>query len=585
MALELLNSTQVCSWAPPLPQRAFQITSIGVTTDNMLFAGYGTDGKRYNYAVINTTQWGTAEGFHQPPMAPGEQFQLWSVNPSGFTTWPAPPAFGTGSAIPTNSSASSTWAYAVELFNAYGLTQNREGEGKTVPLIMADSTMQSVVAVQQISNDSWYVYFSPGTNSTVPANANGIGLVTVPRLYDPKWLGEIGHVSQVDYTYSIPGGPDQFVCTLAVEPNYRTEALNPGRIITCHRGAACVWEGQLIEPQANATGWQLQANGVGNYGTNFGAWWQNNAGNTKTSNGWFADGPIDFAIARGLRWTNYGIGSPAGIYLGPVQDPGSLTITDFLNLLCTGGGLTWELTQPAGSATMPPAPWVINVYPLPTDVSGNPLVNGSATIPAAFAAKWHRTDTRVAGTRNPPDLYLVNTSPVTRTINDDINTVIVYYEITADNTATSSATATAATYGTTFATNPGSVAAHGRLEYYVDVSNAGAMTKAAAAAIGQNILNQYIRANFANSFTVQPGQLLNVGGVPVDLGCNWNGAMVTVQVVNEAYGGEVAQAPITFLIGEYEYTDATQTALVTPYQNARTDISSVIAQLYPGKFA
>jgi hypothetical protein len=590
MALELLNATQVCSWAPPLPQRAFEITSIGVSSDSGLFAGYNTSGRRYNYAVINTTQWGTAEGFTTPPMTPGEQFQLWSVNPSGFTTWPAPPAFGTGSAIPTNSSASSTWSYAPELFNVYGLTQNREGEGANTPLVMADSTMQLVIAVQQISNDSWYVYFSPGTNSTVPANSQSIGLVTVPRLMSPKWLGEIGHVSQIDYTYAMPGGPDQFTCALAVEPNYRTDALNPGRILTCHRGAACVWEGQLIEPQASATGWILQANGVGTLGTNFGAWWQNNAGNTKTSSGWFADGPIDFAIARGLRWTNYGIGSPAGIYLGPVQDPGSLTVTDFLNLLCTGGALTWELVQPAGSATMPPAPWVIKVYPLPTDISGNPLVAGVTATTATGAAtaangKWVRTDTIVSSTRRPPDLYLVNTSPVSRTINNDINTVIVYYEITADSTATSSATATAATYGTTFASIPGSVAAHGRLEYYVDVSNSGAMTKAAAAAIGQNILDQYIRANFAGTFTVQPGQLLNVGGVPVDLGCNWNGAMCTVQVVNEAYGGEVGQAPITFLIGEYEFNDDSQTALITPYQNARTDMSSVVAQLYPGQFS
>jgi hypothetical protein len=291
-----------------------------------------------------------------------------------------------------------------------------------------------------------------------------------------------------------------------------------------------------------------------------------------------------------MRWTNYGIGSPAGIYLGPVQDPGSLTVTDFLNLLCTGGALTWELVQPAGSCTMPPAPWQIVVYPMPTDVSGNPLVAGAAsTTPtgasAAANGKWVRTDTIVSSVRRPPDLYIINTSPVSRTINDDINTVIVYYEITADTTATSSHTATAATYGTTYATIPASVQAHGRLEYYLDVSNAGAMTKAAAAAIGQNVLNKYIRANFTSAFVIAPGQLLNVGGAPVDLGCNWNGAMCTVQVVNEAYGGEVAMAPITFQVGEYEFDDETQTATITPYQNARTDMSSVVAQLYPGNFA
>lgn len=586
MALELLNATQICSWAPPLPQRAFQIISVGVTSDNMLFAGYQTDGKRYNYVVINTSQWATAEGQHIPPMTPGEQFQIWQPSAGGWTN---PPSFGSGTTAP--------WTYAPELYNAYTLTENREAGGGSAVYKIADATLQTVVGVQQQANNSWFVYFAPGTNSTIPAITSSIGIITVPKPMHPKWLGSIGHVSTINYSYALPGGPDQLTCSLLVEPNYRTDATNPGRIFTAHRGGSCIWEGVLTEPQAAPNGWTLTANGVGTLGTNFGAWWQAGAGPVKSSSGWTSDAPIDFAISRGLRWTNYGIGSPAGIYLGPVQDPGSLTITDFLNLLCTGGALTWELVQPSGASSMPPAPWTIRVYPMPTDVSGNPLVTGVAqkgvasanstyVYTGAWAAgKWKRVDTLPTSPRVKPDLYLVNTNPVSRTINADYNTVIVYYEKTADSTATSTATATAATFATTFATIPGSVAIHGRLEYFLDVSNAGAMTGAAAAAIGQNVLNKYIRANFAGSFNVQPGQLLNLGGVPVDIGCNWNGSMVTVQVVNEAYGGEVGQAPITFLIGEYEFDDDTQTAVITPYQNARTDISSVVAQLYPGKFA
>jgi hypothetical protein len=480
------------------------------------------------------------------------------------------------------------WSYAPELFDCFHLTSAREANsGLPAPLVAADMTMQTVVAVQQQSNNSWYVYFAPGTNSTVPSIST-IGMVTVPRPMNPIWLGSIGHVNQINYTYALPGGPDQLTCNLQVEPNYRTTALNPGRIITAHRGGSCIWEGQLTEPVVASTGWTLTCNGVGTYGSNFGAWWQNEAGPVKNSSGWTSDGPIDFAIARGLRWQNLGVGSPSGIYLGPVQDPGSLTITDFLNLLCTGGALTWELVQPGGCGNMPPSPWVLKVYSMPTDVSGNPLVAGPATtnvVTTTVKGKAVRTDTLVQGARVPPDLYLINTNPVSRTITADYNTVIVYYESAAASTASSTTTATSNSYSTTFASIPGSVEAHGRLEYYLDVTNAGAMTRAQAAAIGQNVLNKYIRANFSNAFTVQPGQLTNIGGVPVDIGCNWNGAMVTVQVVNEAYGGEVAMAPITFLVGEYEFDDDTQTALITPYQNARTDISSIIAQLYPGKFS
>lgn len=588
MALELFSATQICSWAPPLPQRAFQIISIGVTSDSMLFAGYQTDGKRYNYAVVNTQQWATAEGQHIPPMQPGEQFQIWQQG-TEFIGWPNPPAFGTGNAIAQDTSAFTTWPYAPELYNVYGLTQNREqigsSAGSAAAAVIADSTLQTVVGVQQQANHSWFVYFSPGTNSSVPAAGNQLGIITVPKPLNPVWLGTVGHVGELNYTYALPGGPDQLTCTLMIEPDYRTNATNPGRLITAHRGGSCIWEGILTEPQAASGGWTLTANGVGTFGTNFAAWYENTVGPTKTISGWNPDAPLDFAIARGLRWANYGVGTPAGIYLGPVQDPGSLTVTDFLNLLCTGGALTWELVQPAGASSFPPAPWTVKVYPIPTAISGNPLVAGPATQTPPLTGKFKRTDTLVASPRIPPDLYLINTNPVSRTITSDYNTVVVYYEKTADVTATTGVKASSATFATTFATIPGSVAIHTRLEYFLDVSNAGAMTGAAAAAIGQNVLNKYIRANFATAFAVQPGQLVNVGGVPVDLGCNWNGSTVTVQVVNEAYGGEVGQAPITFLIGEYEFDDNTQTATITPYQNARTDISSVVAQLYPGKFA
>ena len=123
------------------------------------------------------------------------------------------------------------------------------------------------------------------------------------------------------------------------------------------------------------------------------------------------------------------------------------------------------------------------------------------------------------------------------------------------------------------------------MEYYLDVSSAGVMSQAQAAAIGQNVLSKYIRVNFSSTFSVQPGQLVNLGGFPMDLGCNWGGLVASVQVQNAAMGGEVGFAPLTFTIGEYEYNDPTQTATITPYQSVKTDIGSVVSALYPGKFA
>ena len=727
MALEKLHGTQVVSWQPPLPQRAFPILSAGSTTDNMGSGGTSTDGKRYGYFVLSTAQWGVEEGFHTPPIAPGEKFRVYSsfnapsqasfLNPPAFDngtvlwsqggTFPsggAPDLFAiealTGSGRPSAAygaavtSASTAFAVAITAANAasqafltgggltgpgallnaaqiainsatvsqnamqaalanayttnslgswnkatvalataitaaaaaatsatlYGkgpvataftvsasalktahtasaaaaascaATGSRDGvpAGSSPLWALYNPNVCTVASVQQAGSGAWWVYFSPNLRTADSVIPGRDGIITVPQPSSPRYLGRIGHVSGLNYTWSIPGGPDQLTCVLDVEPNYRTDALNPGRVITAHRGSSCIWEGQLTEPQPAATGWTITANGVGTYGTNFGAWWDENL---LKGAGWTPDAPVDMAVSRGLRWANKGIGKPSGIYTGPVQNPGSLTVTDFLNLLCTGGQLTWELTQPASASSWPPGPWELQVYGLPTDISGNPIAAGPSSkvqteiFVGGWDSKWKRIDTLVTSPRRPPDLFLVNTSPVARTIVADYNTIIIYYEATPDKTATSTTPAVAATYATTFADVPGSVAAHGRMEYYLDVSNAGAMTKTAAQAIGHNVLTKYIRANFAGAFAVMPGQLLNTGGVPVDLGVNWAGAMCTLQGVNDAFGGEVGMAPITFLIGQYQFDDDTQTASVTPFQNAKTDLASVIASLYQGRFA
>ena len=598
MALEKIQGTQIVTWAPPLPQRAFRITAAGVSSDNTYIGGLTTDGKRYGYYVLDTSIWQTIEGLHQPPMQPGEQFQLWTGSTPSLPNFPfdSPPPFSKGSvAHQQNTTAGDTdapdlWCISALLIpppaaTGNNLPPNRDGEPNGfVPLYyIKNAQVCTVAAVQQAASNQWYVYFSPPLDNTT-INTTSDGIITLPKPYNPKYLGQIGHVGGVNYTYSIPGGPDQLTCILQVEPDYRTDALDPGRIVTAHRGGNCIWEGQLTEPAPAATGWTLTANGVGTYGTNFGAWWDQSVGNA----GWTSDAPVDFAIARGLRWNNRGIGKPAGIYTGPVQNPGSLSVTDFMNLLCTGGSLLWELVQPAGASSWPPAPWEVTVYDIPTDQDGNPLVAGPSNKTQTnllIGGKWKRTDLLTSSGRRPPDLMLVNTSPVARTITADYNTLILYYQLTPDKTATSTTAATAATYATTFVDVPGSVVKHGRMEYYLDISNAGAMSSSAAQAIGLNVLTKYIRANFSGSFSVMPGQLLNPGGVPVDLGLNWNGAVVTVQGVNAAQGGEVGLAPLTFIIGQYAYDDDTQTATVTPYQNALTDLDSVVAALYPGKFA
>lgn len=571
MALERINATQLCSWKPPLPRRAFPVQAAGVTSDGVSLGGTAVNGQRYGYLQLDTSQWAVDPALSLPPVTVGERFQL--ATAATGASFPDPPPFAAGEALPGHSSGSAS--AAPDLFNVFMMFPGF--------YTLKDPTLCSVVATRQASANSWYVYYSP-YNPAITVTAGKDGMVTVPELSAPKWLGQVGHVANTSYTYSIPGGPDQLTCLLQVEPNYRSDAIDPGRIITAHRGGSCIWEGVLTEPTPAPTGWTLTANGCGTYGANFGAWWQ-----LDFPDSWSVDGPVDLAIARGLRWQNLGLNNPNGVaYLGPVQNPGSLTVTDFMNLLCTGGALSWQVVQPPSASSFPPGPWVIDLFLLPTDFTGNQLVQSPSNTVASSLytfGKWERIDLCSTLPRHPPNLYIVNTNPMGRTLRADINTVIVYYQVTADTTATSTTPAVAATYNTAIADVPASVARHGRLEYYLDVSSAGVMTQPQAAAIAQNVLSKYIRANFAGTFSVMPGQLLNVGGFPVDLGCNWAGYMASVQVENFPAGGEVGFSPITFQIGQYEFNDDTQTATITPYQNARTDMSSVVAQLYPGKFA
>jgi hypothetical protein len=395
------------------------------------------------------------------------------------------------------------------------------------------------------ANQHWDAYFTP-SSQVVPAN--GDTLITVPAPKSPRWLGAIGHVSALVRGYSCPGGPDALSLLLRLPADYRTDALNPGRVVQVWRGGSCVWEGKLDEPAPTADGWTVTAHGAGTYGDDFTAVWAK----------WNSDDAISRAVnERGLRWVNPGIGSPSGIYLGQVQDSGSLTITAFLNLLITGGGLVWTVS-PGNASTLPAGPWVLNVKPFTQDANGNPT--------------------------RPPDRILISSTPVARTIAADINSLVLRYQMTADTNVTSTKKAVAATFGITLATNQAAVNRHGPMEYYIDLSSAGVLSKSQAQAIGQNILTRYIRANWAGPFTAGPGQVLNAGGQPVDLGSDQAGLVYQVMVTDGSYGGEVAAAPLLFLSGGYEFDEDSSTATITPYQGVRSDLASLIGALYPSKF-
>lgn len=339
-----------------------------------------------------------------------------------------------------------------------------------------------------------------------------------------KFLGQLGHVDALKYSWALPGGPDQMTCLLQREAQFRDVALNPGRIVKIYRGGRAIWEGKLDEPSPSPAGWTITAHGAGAYGMDFAAVY------TTWSN---QNDAVNQAIARGMRWVNPGI-SATGLWFGQQADSGSIQIADLLNQLTTKGNQTWYVrTTILGN--------ILSVFTLPT----NPLT---------------------------PDRILVAATPVARTLGGDVNTIFIRYQTSADSSSV-------ATYGLTSVADSVSVAEHGVIEAYLDVSSAGQMSAGTAQAAAQSVLNRYQRASFAGPFVCRPGEILNAGGQPVDIGMEDANHVYKVILTDYGYGGEVVPDPVTFLSGLAEYDDSTETVAITPFQSIDLSLTGLMSEL------
>lgn len=308
-------------------------------------------------------------------------------------------------------------------------------------------------------------------------------------------------------------------CLLQVPPSYRTPAMDPGRRVEIYRGASRVWFGQLNEPVPDVSGWTLQGHGQGTFGSQFAAYYAST---------WSLNSPVDQAITRGLQWTNPGI---AGGWLAQQPDSASLTVTDHLNNLCGPSAQGWQVDR-----------WgALHVGAIPSTVNR----------------------------------LLVATSPVARTIANDITTVWLKYTASDDGQGNT-------TYDLTDAFNQPDIDQHGPNEVYADLSSAGVMSSGAATAVGTNILSRYQRASFAGPFSVRFGQLLTTGGQPVDLGCERAGSVARLLVTDSTFGGESVTGIVSFVIGKYAYDDATGTAQITPMTSSRADFTTLLSLIKPG---
>jgi hypothetical protein len=372
-----------------------------------------------------------------------------------------------------------------------------------------------------------------GTPQALPGSSQVA--VAPPGSSNWQWLGTLGQVTALTYSYVCPGGCDKMTCTVMVPAAYRTALFDPGWKVKITRGGHQVWDGKLDEGVPTASGWNLSAVGTGNLGVNFVSYYS-------IDDVWPQDEPdeiINRAIANGLPWVNAGLNSSpyfSQFWFGQATDPGSSTVTAFLNLICTRGGLTWYVnSQPGGIYNGDD----LSVFPLPT----------------------------------VPNRLLVCTTPVARTLGGDINNILIRYMVSADNTTTN----TPANFNVINAVNAASVTAHGPIEAYLDLSNAGVLSPAAAQQVGQNVLALYQRASFTGTFTASYGQLLNMGGAPVDPGTDQAGNVVRMILYDYGLGGEVQPGPIDVLIAGYSWDDFQQVATLTPMQTLDMSLSGLLS--------
>jgi hypothetical protein len=152
-----------------------------------------------------------------------------------------------------------------------------------------------------------------------------------------------------------------------------------------------------------------------------------------------------------------------------------------------------------------------------------------------------------------------------------VNSVFLRFQSAADHGNTP------AQFATTNVTTAASVTRHQAQEAYVDLSSAGTKTSGSVQTLGNNILARYQRASFGGPFVVRYGELLTIGGQPVDLGTEQAGHVCQLVLADYGYGGEVVPGPVSFLVGGFEYDDMAQTASVTPFQSVDLSVAGMLS--------
>jgi hypothetical protein len=125
--------------------------------------------------------------------------------------------------------------------------------------------------------------------------------------------------------------------------------------------------------------------------------------------------------------------------------------------------------------------------------------------------------------------------------------------------------------------NAASIAKFGRRQISFDLTSRGNITLAQADTASNAVLLKTAGygASYTEAITVRQGQLLNIGGVPVDIRFVSAGTMVRVRGTEVDHAWDL-NGSTNFVIGEAVYSDDNATLTMTPWASMRRDLASIL---------
>lgn len=340
-----------------------------------------------------------------------------------------------------------------------------------------------------------------------------------PSGTDRIYLDELGPISGLVYSHSCPGGAKAASFNLNVPPETRHRALTTGRRLCVVRGGRVVWRGRL-DTAIPGSPWAVTALGIGTFGNDFRAVPNNDS--IADGNAYNLAEVIDAAIERGLRWTR-ATTSPTA-WTGAAADSAAKTISEACTEVAEAVGQVWQVDVD-GRWTMAAAPTTVTRLLTAIDTPGGSTLDGFYS--AVFLAY---TDSG-AGAR-----------------------------------------------GVRYAIDTLAEADHDHIEGFADLTADGSFTAVEAqAAVEAYVARSGYRTQFSGDLVAPAGTLLNVGGQPVDLGCETAGVRLRVLLVQpDRFGEQQPGRTVETLVAETRYDVDADVLTLTPLETTRQGLSAVL---------